>query len=470
MISKSSKEVICVLLEILELLIEMNKHFFTAIFSALVIFSCCMVSCKQKSGTTIPIINTEVLHQNQDQLTQVIIYDFFTPPVASRIYGYTSLASYEAVRFLKPGAPSLTALMNGFDPMPVPEKDKPYDFTLAASQAFFTVAHKVIFSVDTLLKYETVLFDSFKEKINDEAIYNRSIDFGTAVGNTILKRAVSDNYTKSRGKAKYLGSHEAGKWTPTPPDYLDGVEWCWNEIPPLLLDSVSQFFPEPPPAYSTDTSSQFFKMVMEVYQKAQTLTDEEKEIARYWDDNPFVIEHSGHLMFANKKITPGGHWMGIAAIVSKMAKDDEVKTARSYALTAIALFDAFISCWDAKYHYDYIRPITVINERINKSWTSYLQTPPFPEYSSGHSTITASAAKMLTHIYGDNFAFLDTSDLRYIGMQRQFTSFMQAAQECSISRFYGGIHYRFTVDKSAAIGERIGDFLYYKMANAVAMP
>jgi hypothetical protein len=195
------------------------------------------------------------------------------------------------------------------------------------------------------------------------------------------------------------------------------------------------------------------------------LTDEQKITAKYWDDNPFVVEHAGHMMFANKKITPGGHWMGIAAIASQMHKDDEVKTAMTYALTATTLFDAFISCWDAKYHYSYIRPISVINEHIDKGWTSFLQTPPFPEYTSGHSTITGAAATMLTKIYGDNFAFEDTSDLRYIGMRRHFNSFLQAAQECSNSRFYGGIHYKYTVDKSLGYGIKVGEYLVGKLTD-----
>jgi hypothetical protein len=130
---------------------------------------------------------------------------------------------------------------------------------------------------------------------------------------------------------------------------------------------------------------------------------------------------------------------------------------------AVSLYDAFISCWDAKYHYNYIRPITAINYQIDKGWTSYLQTPPFPEFTSGHSTITAAAATILTKVYGDHIAFEDTSDLKYIGMKRQFRSFMQAAEECSISRFYGGIHYKYTVDESAEYGKKIGSYLVTRL-------
>lgn len=424
---------------------------------AVLIFIC---SCTTKDNSVIN--NKEVLHQNQDMLTQVIIYDVFTPPVASRIYAYTSLASYEAARFTTPGNQSLAEKMKGFGKMPVPDPTLHYDYTLAATQAFFTVAHKVTFSVDTLLHYEQPLFSRFKQQLSEE-VYNNSMAFGDTVGKVILARAMKDNYLQSRGKPKFLGSGEKGKWRPTPPDYLEGVEWCWNTMHPLLLDTASQFFPGPPPPYSTDTNSIFFKAVKEVYTVKKNLTEEQSLIAKFWDDNPFVIEHAGHLMFGNKKITPGGHWMGIAAIAARQTNADEVKIAKTYALTAVALFDAFISCWDVKYKWQYIRPVSVINEYIDKMWTPVLQTPPFPEYTSGHSTITASAATVLTKLYGDNFAFRDTSDLRYIGLQRDFNSFLQAADECSISRLYGGIHYRLSVDSGNVCGKRLGNFIIKKL-------
>ncbi len=437
----------------------MNKNLLS--FIGLIFLSLNFFSCKEKLKPV--TINTKVLHQNQDQLTQIIIYDVFTPPVASRIYAYTSLASYEAIRFITPGNPSLVEKMKGFEKMPEPEKDKKYNYTLAASKAFFTVTHKLVFSLDSLKNYEVNLFNTFKENISDDSVYQRSVDFGTKVGETILKRAMADNYLKSRSKPKFLGSNEPGKWRPTQPDYLDGVEWCWNTMKPLLLDSCSQFFPGPPPAYSTDTNSTFFKAVKAVYVTSNQLTTEQREIAKFWDDNPFVMEHSGHMMFANKKITPGGHWMGIAAIAARKTNANEVKIARTYALTATALFEAFIACWDVKYKWNYIRPVTVINEFIDKTWSPVLQTPPFPEYISGHSTITASAATVLTDLYGDNFAYTDTSDLRYIGIQRNFNSFLQAADECSVSRFYGGIHYRLSVDSGALYGRKVGNFIISKL-------
>ena len=419
-------------------------------------------SCKEQKKTT-PLNEAAILHQNEDLLTQVIIYDVFTPPVASRIYVYSSLASYEAIRFSKPGTASIAEKLNGFGKMPQPEKGKAYNYTLAATKAFFTVVRNVkVFSVDSLKQYEETVYNNYKEQL-DDADYQRSVAFGDAVGAAIMARAKADGYLASRGKPKHLGSNDPGKWRPTPPDYMDGVEWCWNTMKPMVMDSAAQFMPPRPPAYSTDSNSAFFKGVKEVYNINKNLTAEQQLIARYWDDNPFVIEHSGHMMFGNKKITPGGHWMGIAAIASKQTNADLVKIAQTYALTAVALYDAFISCWDEKYRSNYVRPVTVINEKIDPAWTPFLQTPPFPEYTSGHSTITRSAAMVLTKLYGDRFAFQDTSDLRYIGLQRHFDSFVQAADEASISRVYGGIHYMLSVNEGANAGKKVGELVVKKI-------
>ena len=347
--------------------------------------------------------------------------------------------------------------------MPEPDANKKYDFDLAASVAFFKVARNVkVFSVDSLTNYENSVHENFKQHL-DEATYKASVAFGDTIASVVLKRAKTDGYAASRGKSKFLGSNEPGKWRPTPPDYLDGVEWCWNTMKTMVLDSASQFKPSLPPAYNATPGSTFHTMVKEVYDINKNLTDEQKLIAKYWDDNPFVIEHSGHMTFGNKKITPGGHWMGIAAQIIKQEKADHVKAAQTFALTSIALYDGFISCWDEKYRSNYVRPVTVIKDMIDKDWMPFLQTPPFPEYTSGHSTITASAATVLTKLYRDNLAFEDSSDYQYIGLKRKFTSLSAAAEECSMSRVYGGIHYVTSVNTGAAMGKQVGGLVVKKI-------
>jgi hypothetical protein len=434
------------------------RHFKTTVtFAVFFIVTGCFLKPK-----TALIKDVDVLHQNEYILTQVIIYDVFTPPVASRIYAYTSLASYEAMRFADPKCKSIVAQLKGFGKPPVPEKGKKYNFALAATKAFFTVAHKVTFSIDSLKKYENKVYKMYQDNL-DDSVYVRSVAFGEQIGKLILKRAAADNYPQTRGKPKYLGENSPAKWRPTPPDYMDGVEFCWGGMKELAIDSSGQFAPPPPPAYSEDERSPYVIQYERVYDQSKSLTDDQTEIAKFWDDNPFVIEHSGHLMFADKKITPGGHWIGITTIACKQSHAGAVKTAQAYALTSVSLFDAFICCWEVKYKYSYARPVTNIEEKLDHNWLPLLQTPPFPEYTAGHSTISAAAASMLTHEFGDNFAFQDTSDLHYIGIQRHFPSFLKASDETAISRFYGGIHYLNSSLEGAKQGHLIGDFIWGKL-------
>ncbi len=429
----------------------MKKNILIICFYSTVVF----LSCNTHQTNFNPN-DAEILHHNENQLTEIIIYDIFSPPVASRIYAYTSLAQYEAVRHINPEAPSFADKLNGFEPLPAPDKNKQYNFILAGTKAFCTVAYNVrIFSADTLHKYEDSLLLLYKESLTED-VYNNSIIFGDSLGKVILKRAAKDMYKETRGMPKYLGSKNDGKWQPTSPDYNDGVEPYWNKIPPFALDSASQFRPRPPIPFNKDTNSAFYKMVKEVYTVNKNLTDSQKIIARFWDDNPFIMEHSGHLMFGNKKITPGGHWMGITSIACHKTHADAVQTAEAFSLTSMALLDGFISCWDAKYYYEYVRPITQINLWMDKGWDAFLQTPSFPEYTAGHATISGSASAVLTYLFGDNFSFLDNSDEPYIGMTRQFSSFYQAAAEASVSRVYGGIHYRLSVDTGLAKGKLVG--------------
>jgi membrane-associated phospholipid phosphatase len=417
-------------------------------------------SCNTKHRTPDPklLTDADLLHRNMHQLTEVIILDMFSPPVSSRIYSYTSLAAYEAIRFDKGGYPSIAARLNGFPKMPMPDKNKKYNYLLAASKAFFTVAEKITFSKDTLVKYESQVYDDYKNLL-DRDIYESSLQFGEAVGNAVLERTKVDKYKETRGMPKFLGSEDPGKWRPTPSDYLDALEPNWSMILTMSLDSAAQIKCPLPPAFSLDKQSTFYKNASEVYEIGTHLTQEQKEIAKYWDDNPFVTEHSGHLMFGNKKITPVGHWIGITGIACKMKHLNAAETAKMFALTSVGMFDVIITCWREKYIHNVIRPVTVINDNIDHNWQPLLQTPPFPEHSSGHSGISAAASTVLTKRFGDNFAFEDTSDLAYIGMRRKFASFVTAAQEASISRVYGGIHYRTGVNAGAAQGQAVGNHI-----------
>ncbi|MEJ0033791.1 MAG: vanadium-dependent haloperoxidase [Bacteroidota bacterium] len=179
---------------------------------------------------------------------------------------------------------------------------------------------------------------------------------------------------------------------------MDAVEPHWNKIRTFAIDSASQFKCAPPPPFSIDKNSTFFKSAKEVYDVKVNLTREQESIARFWDCNPFVVNVRGHVMYATKKISPGGHWMNIVRVASKTANANLGLVLEAYTVTALCLADGFIACWDEKYRSLLVRPETFINENIDPNWAPLLQTPPFPEYISGHSVISAAASAGLTHV------------------------------------------------------------------------
>lgn len=403
--------------------------------------------------------NPEILHRGIKRLGDVVIYDIFSPPVASRIFGYASLSAYEALRWSDTSYSSLTEQLHGFGDMPKPEPGKSYAFSVSAVKALFEVTMKLTSSKDSSRVTMEALLRELKESGMDDETYARSISFGEAIANTIAKRASEDQYREVKGMPRYTPSVLQGKWKNTPPDYLDAVEPFWTKMKPLVMDSSAQFKPVPPPAFSLDKNSAFMKELTEVMDSTRSLSEEQKNIARFWDDNAAAVTHVGHMMFANKKPSPGGHWMNITAIACKNSKADILKSAQAYAMTAVAMYDAFISCWDEKYRSEYIRPVTAINEFADRNWQPLLQTPPFPEYTSGHSVVSSAVATVLTKQFGENFAFTDDYELPYIGIQRSFPSFIKASEEACVSRLYGGIHFRSAIENGKSQGRNLGAFI-----------
>ena len=244
---------------------------------------------------------------------------------------------------------------------------------------------------------------------------------------------------------------------------MDGIEPHWSKIRTMVIDSSSQFPAPKPFKVNLKKNSPFYGQLMEVYNVTTNLSDEQVEMAKFWDCNPYVSHHKGHAMFATKKITPGGHWINICKIVSEKSNSNDLESIRTYALVSIALFDSFISCWDEKWKTIVVRPETLINEYIDEDWLPLLQTPPFPEYTSGHSVISRASAVILTKIYGDKFSFDDTSEIEFGLPMRSFNSFIHASDEAAISRLYGGIHYEMAITNGVTQGQEIGDFISNKL-------
>src|SRR5690606_2245347 len=155
-------------------------------------------------------------------------------------------------------------------------------------------------------------------------------------------------------------------------------------------------------------------------------------------------------------ITPGGHWMGIAGIAAKTKDLDWKQTAETFVITSLALYEGFLSCWDEKYRSVLIRPETYINQYMDEDWLPLLQTPPFPEYTSGHSVVSAAAAVVLTHLLGDDLAFVDSTEVVFGLPVRKFNSCQEAAEEAAISRFYGCSHYMPAIENGMKEGDAVG--------------
>ena len=229
-----------------------------------------------------------------------------------------------------------------------------------------------------------------------------------------MRWSKKDNYLQTRGASQYTVNDSPGRWVPTPPGYTSAMEPHWREIRSLVIDSPQQFMPTPPYRFDvTDKNSDYYKEVKLSQNIVDSLNPEQTWIADFWDDNPFKLNVSGHLMFATKKFSPAGHWMGIVGIAAVKSGADFSKTVAAYAKTSISLFDAFIQCWNIKYTYNTLRPETAINKYFDPNWRPHLQTPPFPEYTCGHCTISSAAAETLTSDFGENFSYNDTTELDF---------------------------------------------------------
>jgi hypothetical protein len=435
------------------------KYVLKVALLAMLISSCSTNNGEWKAKTQ----NADFLHRSLKQITDVIVYDIFSPPVASRIYAYSSIAAYEVAIHQDSKYRSLAGQVTGLSVVPEPKAGQEYCYPLASVQAALKVGRALVFSEDKMDVFYNQIMQEFRDAGVPDDVFERSIAYGTEVAEHVINWSSKDNYKQSRSFPKYSIQNDLSTWKPTPPAYMDAVEPHWDKIRTFAIDSAQQFKPAPPTPFSTDKNSQFYKEAVETQMMVNDLTDEQREIAFFWDCNPFMMNVKGHVMFATKKISPGGHWMNITNVACKKVNADFVQSAEAYARVSIALIDAFISCWDEKYRSKLIRPETYINQYIDENWVPVLQTPPFPEYTSGHSVISAASAVTLTELFGDGFAFTDSTEIEFGLTARSFKSFIQASEEAAISRMYGGIHYRPAVEVGMTEGRAIGNYILQKI-------
>ena len=427
----------------------------------IIVFVC---SCKQKTNHAgIELFCKNQLPQWNQKLTYVIMTDIFSPPVCSRIYAYTNIAAYEALLPENPGYKSYAGKLNGLQSLPKPDKNKKYCYPISSIIAFTTVGQKLVFNGDAIKEKEKEYLQQLDNLGISKELLDSSVSYGRAVGQHIIAWANKDGYLQRTSYGGYIVSQQPGRWVPTPPDYMDAVENNWGKIRPFILDSISQFRPVPPIAYDTTKGSAFYKEAFDVFDKIAHPAVGDSATAWYWDDNPNTSITDGHITYFLQKNSPAGHWMHIAYSVAQNEKYDAMKTAALVSTTAIALYDAFISCWDAKFTYNYVRPETFINQYIDKDWMPLIQTPPFPEYPSGHSVASSSAATVLTQMVGDNYMFTDSAEVAYGRPTRHFNSFYEAADQASISRLYGGIHFITAITNGKEEGRKVGRYVMEKL-------
>jgi hypothetical protein len=405
------------------------------VFAVILLYSAFCSFASDKADWKSKVENPDYIHRAVKQVTDVIVYDIYSPPVASRIYAYISIAGYEAVVAGNPGFISFAGQLKNFQPLPPDASQLPHSSIVSAVQAILVIGKSMVNSENQVQRFHDDLLAEIKRSGIPENIYVNSINFGNQVAAHVLAWAAKDNFKQTRGMNRYALSESDDSWKPTPPAYMKAVEPHWSKMRTFVIDSAAQFKPKPAIPFSNARNSPFYKEANEVYVAGKTLTAEQREIASFWDCNPFKMNVNGHVMYATKKISPGGHWINITRLACKKVNADFVKTLEAYSLVSIALADAFISCWDEKYRSNVIRPETYINQYIDKDWTPLLQTPPFPEYTSGHSVVSKACAIILTKQFGENFSYADSTEVEFELPVRSYNSFMEAAEEMVVTFF-----------------------------------
>jgi hypothetical protein len=397
-------------------------------------------------------------------MSATMIHDVTNPPLAARFFAYACITGYEIMSENDKSMPGLHGRLNGYPVINKPSSLTGYDARLSSILGMMETAAKIQPSGYLIAKEEQHYIDSCRKAGFSDAVIDSSVHYARVISKQIMAYAKADKYNRISNYIRYTPLNKPGTWMPTPPAYFAPVEPYFNTIRPFVLDSASQFIPEAPVPFSENKNSTFYQYAYLVYtQGGKDLTQEHRNIASFWDCNPFAVNDNGHMLIGLKKISPGAHWMGITAIACKNANVSFSKAMQVNTAVSVGLMDAFMCCWDEKYRTNRIRPETAIRKYIDPNWRPLLQTPPFPEYTSGHSVASAASAVILTHYFGDNFSYVDDVEENYHIPPRHFTSFMQAANEAAMSRFWGGIHFKDAIQSGLWQGNKVGNLVVQKM-------
>jgi hypothetical protein len=385
-----------------------------------------------------------------EALYDVVKNEATPPPQASRIYGIAAVALYESVVSGSAGNRSLVGQLNELEALPELKPNKKIHWLSSANAAMATVIRGLYpaakpSSLATIAALEHRLSRPYRAWL-PKPVHQRSVEHGRAVAAAILAWSRSDGFSIHDACA-YAPPTGPGLWEPTPPAFAPPLQPCWGRIRTMALTSGGECAPPPPPLYSEDPDSELYLQALNTYTVGLNLTPEQIDIAHYWADGPGATG------------TPPGHSIGIMGDFVLADDLDLMAAAEGYARVGIAVHDAFIACWNAKFVYNLLRPITYIRNRIDPAWSPLLTTPNFPEHVSGHSTQSGATEQVVLDFVGGDRAFLDTTRSRHAllpVMADRALTVVGAAEEAAVSRLYGGIHYATGNDGGLDQGRCIG--------------
>ena len=427
------------------------------VLSSIAVAAIALTACSTKRTEPVIRFGPEPLRAANRALLETAMEDAFNPPQASRVYVYPHLA-HLAVMSAATGD-SRGSFLDSLAEWPgMPQIDTSSAHTeLTALLAFAKVARLLVFTeadMDSLAARMQTMARA--QGLSDDRI-KASLSTADSMTARFKTWIANDRYRETRTMDRYTSSTEPGHWVETPLDYTSALEPHWARIRPLAIRSADHYrVPEMVP-FSQVKNSDFWKMVDEVRTGQGSATDSIGAIGLYWDDNPTISSHIGHLMVQEHRISPPGHWLNIISLTTRARQDDLLSTSQAYALAAVAMHDALINCWHEKYRTDVIRPITYIQALMDPEWQSLIQTPPFPEYPSGHSAVSAAAATVLEALHGPDHAFTDSTEAIFGMGTRSFPGYQEAAWEVTMSRFYGGIHYMVSLREGNTMGRRVAE-------------
>lgn len=397
--------------------------------------------------------SSEVVVKWMDMQIRLMATSTGIPNVAfSRPYAYSGIALYEAVVPGMPAHPSFEGKLNGLSGLPKTVNGLTYHWPISANAALAYINKQMFSTTSTANK---TAIDSLENALNsqyqgegDAGAISRSIAFGKTVAQKVFEWSETDGYLHASDA--YTPPTGPGLWVPTAPALAAASTPYLGNLRTVVKGSGNNTQPGAPTIYSENPASAFYLMAKEVYDVSQTLTQEQTAMAFYWRDVPGV--------------TTPGHYVSILKQVLEKEKPMLDKASITYALGGITVIDAAISCWQTKYHYNLVRPITYIRNVLgHTAWFPLFATPAHPEYTAAHAVLSAATAEALTTIFGDNYSFTDhTYD--YLGMApRYFSSFRAFGEDAGYSRLYGGIHYRPSIVAGLEQGRKVAQNIVSKL-------